>query len=215
MLRAIIQQDILQLIQLVERTDNTLIIEWVSSKGSLGTTIIAILRVITEVRTEHDVGHRVGRPLQTHLGIPVVRTGIVLCKTVTILRVGGTKHGHAGYLREGIAIAVVPAHATIQHQSARLLVIQVHTCHLIGCQTLAPATPATTTATARESHVVGVVGIGHQEHLEVVLHHAPEDTSRITVLGTGSQVGIHHDTLVHALLDTKVEHGLFFAILDT
>ena len=29
--------------QLVERTDNALIIEWVSSKGSLGTTIIAIL----------------------------------------------------------------------------------------------------------------------------------------------------------------------------
>ena len=215
MLRAIIQQDILQLIQLVERTDNALIIEWVSSKGSLGTTIIAILRVITEVWAEHDVGHRVGGPLQTHLGIPVVRTGIVLCKTVTILRVGGTKHGHASYLREGIAIAVVPTYTTIQNQLTCILVVQVDTSHLISCKPLATTAKTATTATTGESHIVGVVGIGHQEHLHIAIHDTTEDTACITVLSTCGKVGIHHKALVHTLLDTKVEHSLLFAILDT
>ena len=34
-------------------------------------------------------------------------------------------------------------------------------------------------------------------------------------MSAGSQIGIQHDTLVHTRLDTKVEHSLFFAIINT
>ena len=110
---------------------------------------------------------------------------------------------------------MIPAYATVNGQLVFLLVVEVQTCHLRRVQTLATTTETTATTATGEAHVVGVVGIGHEEHLEVVLHHATEDTASITVFGTGCQVGINHDTLVHTGLNTKIEDGFLFTVLNT
>ena len=109
---------------------------------------------------------------------------------------------------------MVPTYATVKLEFVGILVVEVHTCHLVGCETLATSTPSAPAATARESHVIGVVGVGHEEHLRIVHHHTTKDTACIAFLSTCGEVGIDHDTLVHALLDAEVEHSLFLTILN-
>ena len=109
---------------------------------------------------------------------------------------------------------MVPTHTTVYLQLVAIIIVQVQTRHLHGVQTLTTTTESATATTTWEAHIVGVVGIGHEEHLEVVLHHATEDTASITMLGTGCQIGINHDTLVHTRLNTKIEDGFLFTVLN-
>ena len=109
---------------------------------------------------------------------------------------------------------MVPSDATIQLQPIFLLIVHVHTHHLGSNQALTTGTP-TTTATRRETHVVHIVGITHQEHLQVIFHPSKHDTSEITVVCTSSQIGVQQDTLVHTGFDTEVEHGFLFSIVHT
>ena len=108
---------------------------------------------------------------------------------------------------------MVPTDATIQGNQVCLLIVQVQTRHLSSCQTLTATTETATAAT--KAHIIHVVGTGHEECLEVILHQTTEDTAAITILGTCSQVGIEHDTFIHTCLDTKVEHGFLLTIVNT
>ena len=108
---------------------------------------------------------------------------------------------------------MVPTDTTINSDNVLLLIVQVQTNHLSSGKSLT-ATTETATATT-EAHIVDVVGTGHQEGFEVIFHHTTEDTAAITVLSTGCQVCIDHDSFIHARLDTKVEDSLFFAIVNT
>ena len=110
---------------------------------------------------------------------------------------------------------MVPAQATVYRQFVGLLIVEVRTDHLRRVQTLSATTETSATAATGESHVIGVVGIGHHKHLHVVLHHAAEETSCIAFLGTCCQVGVRHDSFVHASLDAEVEHRLLLAVLNT
>ena len=110
---------------------------------------------------------------------------------------------------------MVPAYAAVEFEFFGLLVVQVRTDHLCGSQSLTCTTEPATATTAWEAHVVGIVGIGHKEHLHVILHHTTEDAACITVLRTGGKVGIGHDTPVHASLDAEVEYGLLLTVFDT
>ena len=109
---------------------------------------------------------------------------------------------------------MVPAHATVKLKLLCLLVVQVHTSHLGSSEALASTAKTASSTTTWESHIIRIICVGHQEYLHVILHHTTEDTARVTVLSTYTQVGIHHHTLVHTSLDTEVEHCLFLAILD-
>ena len=109
---------------------------------------------------------------------------------------------------------MVPAHAAIQFQPVLLLIVQVDTGHLCGSQSLSPATKAATAATG-ESHVIDIVGTGQREYLQVVLHPSCKHTAAIALLCTGSQVGVQHETFVHAALDAEVEHRFLLTVVDT
>ena len=109
---------------------------------------------------------------------------------------------------------MIPTHATIELELGAL-VVKVYTCHLGSCEALASTTPTASTATTWESHIICIVRVGHQENLGGIIHDTTESTARITVLGTHGEIDIGHDTLVHTLLDTEVEHSLFLTILDT
>ena len=106
---------------------------------------------------------------------------------------------------------MVPTDATIELQAVLLFVVEVDARHLRSRQALSACSPAT--ATVGESHVVDVIGIAHKEEFHVVLHPSSEDAAAIAVACTCSQVGIQHDTFVHALLNAKVEHRLFLAVI--
>ena len=110
---------------------------------------------------------------------------------------------------------MVPAHAGIKLQLVLLLIVQVHTGHLVGSEALATASPAAASAPTGEAHIIGIICIGHHKELQVVLHHAAKDTGGITVLGTCRQIRIHHHAFVHARLDTEVEHRLLLTVVDT
>ena len=149
------------------------------------TDVRTVVGAVREVRAEHDVRHRVRLPFQAHLTVPLVCTGVVLRIAITERRRGTTEETLRSTLRESITVTVVPAHTTVNGQHVGLLVVQVHTGHLHGVQTLTASTETTTATTAGESHVVGIVGISHQEHLHVVLHHATEQAACIATLRTG------------------------------
>ena len=136
-------------------------------------------------------------------------------QTVAELRGGLAIEGLTGALGEHVAIAVVPADATVELEFVGLLVVDVHTRHLIGGEALTTTSETTAATTTGEAHIVGVIGVGHEVDLQIVHHHTTEDTACITLLSTGGEVGIGHDTLVHAGLDAEVEHRLFFTVLDT
>ena len=135
--------------------------------------------------------------------------------TVAILRILLVDKVLTVTFRIDVAIAMVPAHTTIYCQFILFLVVQVHACHLHGVQALASSAPTAASTTTGEAHIVGIVGVTHHEHLQIVFHHTTEDTACITALGTGSQVDIGHHALVHTLLDTEIEHRLFLTVLDT
>ena len=109
---------------------------------------------------------------------------------------------------------MIPTHATIELELGAL-VVKVYTCHLGSCEALASTAPTASTATTWESHIICIVRVGHQENLGGIIHDTTESTARISVLGTHGEIDIGHDTLVHTLLDTEVEHSLFLTILDT
>ena len=111
----------------------------------------AIAAVVAEIRTEHDVRHGVGRPLQSNLGIPGIRTSVVLVSTIAKLRKGRAKESLRVALREGITIAVVPAYATVEGQLASLLIVHIQTDHLCSGQSLTAHTETATAATAAEA----------------------------------------------------------------
>ena len=108
---------------------------------------------------------------------------------------------------------MVPTDTTINSDNVLLLIVQVQTNHLSSGKSLT-ATTETATATT-EAHIVDVVGTGHQEGFEVIFHHTTEDTAAITVLSTGCQVCIDHDTFVHTCLDAEVENRFLFTIINT
>ena len=111
---------------------------------------------------------------------------------------------------------MVPAHTTVNLQFVLLLIVQVQADHLVGSQALTSGTEsATASTTTGEAHVIGVVGVGHEERLKVFLHDTTEDTACIAVLGTCSEVGIHHNTPVHTSLDAEVEHRLLLTVFNT
>ncbi len=145
-------------------------------EGSTDVPVLSVIGAVRDVRTEHDVGHRVGLPLQSHLGIPLVRTRVALAVAVVERRGGAAEECLAGIPREGIAIVMVPAHAAVNLQFVAV-VVEVQTGHLRSIQTLTATAETATAASARESHVVGIVGISHEECLKIILHHAAEDTS--------------------------------------
>ena len=109
---------------------------------------------------------------------------------------------------------MIPAYATVELQLGTF-VVQVQTRHLRSSQTLTAHAETSAATTAGESHVVGIVGISHQEDVHAVLHQTTEDTSGIAFLRTCSQVGIGHHTFVHASLDAEVEHRLLLTVVNT
>ena len=182
-------------------------------EGGTGALAHAVVGVVLEIGPEHDVRHRVGRPLQSQAGIPAVASRHVSVQGVAE---GGSRAAHevlGGTSYGSVAVAVVPTDATVQFQLVFLLVVQVDARHLGGGQSLATAAP--TASAHAEAHIVDIVGAGHEEYLCVVLHPSTEDAAAVTVLGTLCQVGIEHQTLVHALLDAEVEYGLFLTVINT
>ena len=173
-----------------------------------------VVGVIAELRTEHDVPHRVRHPLQSHTSIPTIGTGEILAVAVAERRSRAAHEILRRPTNGGITVTMVPPDATIQLQAVFLLVVQVDARHLSGCQTLAASTPTTTT-TGRETHIVDIVGTGHQEDFQIVLHPASEDATAIAFLCACRQIGIKHETFVHTTLDTKIEHRLLLTIIDT
>ena len=183
-------------------------------EGGACTRILTVTGTIRETWTEHDISHRVGLPLKAHLAVPLIAAREALAETIAERRCGSTEDRLTRGLREGVTIVMVPAHASVYLQLIAIIVVQVQTRHLRGVQALTTSTESATAATTGETHIVSIVGIGHEEQLEVVLHHATKDTARITVFGTGCQVGINHDTLVHTGLNTKIEDGFLFTVLN-
>ena len=57
----------------------------VLAEGGLIVGVVAIVGVIAECGAEEDVGHRVGLPLEAHLGVPVVGAREVVRHIITIL----------------------------------------------------------------------------------------------------------------------------------
>ena len=172
-----------------------------------------VVGVIAELRTEHDVPHRVRHPLQSHTSIPTIGTGEILAVAVAERRCRATHKTLRRSADCGIAVAVVPADATIQLQAVFLLVVQVDTRHLSGGQSLAATTPAAST-TGREAHVVDIVCTGHHEKFQVVLHPASKNAATITFFRTCRQIGVEHEAFVHTTLDAEVEHRLLLTIID-
>ena len=109
---------------------------------------------------------------------------------------------------------MVPAHTTIELQPVFLLIVDVDTDHLRGIQSLTLLAPAASATSTREAHIVDIVGSCEEHHLQVIFHHCTHASACIALLGTDSEVDIGHDTLIHASLDAKVEHGLFLTILN-
>ena len=109
---------------------------------------------------------------------------------------------------------MVPADATIQFEFVLYLIVDIGTYHLSGIEPLTLLSPASATATAREAHVVDVIGAGEEHHLQIIFHHGTHASARITLLCTDTEIDIGHQTFVHTFLDTEVEHGFFLTILN-
>ena len=109
---------------------------------------------------------------------------------------------------------MVPTYTTIELQPVFLFIVDVDTDHLRGIQTLTLLAPAASPTSTREAHIVDIVGSCEEHHLQVVFHHSSHAPACITLLSTDSEVDIGHDTMIHAFLDAKVEHGLFLTILN-
>ena len=156
-------------VDLIKRIGDMLI--GVLVEGALVAEVHAVVGVIAEGGAEQDVGHRVGHPLDAHLSVPAVGARIVLREAVAEhggLRIVDLLTGATGEL---ITIGMIPAHATVELELILLLVVEVHAEHLGGVQSLSLLSPSATAATAREAHVVDIVGTGEEHHAGIVLHH--------------------------------------------
>ena len=111
---------------------------------------------------------------------------------------------------------MVPAHASVHLQlvilPVFLLVVEVGAQHLRRLQ--AAPTSAEASAAPAESAPVDVLGIAESEHAELVFEAHRHGAGGVAVLGSVGQVGVGDETLVHALLHTEVENGLFLAVVD-
>ena len=165
-----------------------------------------------QVRTEHDVGHRVRRPLEAHLGIPGVGARVVLIQTVG----ERTRTRHEVLARGNgarVAVAMVPANGAVNLQEVSLLIVDVYAYHLRRIQSRI-ATAKTTHATSAETTVACVVGIAEGANgQDVVVIHSHQ-TSSITVVRSDGHVVVGHIAVVHALLHREVERGFFVAVVN-
>ena len=108
---------------------------------------------------------------------------------------------------------MVPTYTTIEYQLTSILIVKVQTKHLCSCQTLTAHTK-TATATAK-THIIHVVGTGHQHHGRFILHPSVESTGRISAFSTDAYVIICHEAPIHTRLNAEVEHRLLFTVFDT
>ncbi len=107
---------------------------------------------------------------------------------------------------------MAPEYATIHFQQVLLLIVNINANHLRGIKSVTRIAKAATTT---ETHIIDVIGIPHEEHFPVIIKIPTEKPTRISILCTHAHVSISYQAMVHARLGTKVEHGLFFTIIDT
>ena len=164
-------------------------------------------------RTEEDIGHGIRHPLQSDVTIPTVAAGEILAQAIAE-RAAATHEVLAGTSAPYIAIAVIPAKRGIELELVLQLIVIVGSNHFAGIQTIR-TTKATTRSTATESSVAGIIGIGKKHESVVIIEVTTHTTHIVAALVTYTQVDVGNQTLVHTLLHTEVEHGLFLAIIDT
>ena len=109
---------------------------------------------------------------------------------------------------------MVPSETSVELQLVFLFVVEVSAKHLGGIQSVTTSAKASSSTSARESHVVGVVGIAHEHYICIVLEEGTHTTCSITVASTCSNVKVREHTLVHTTLHGEVEHGLLLAVVD-
>ena len=109
---------------------------------------------------------------------------------------------------------MVPAERGIELELVFQLIVVVGAYHLAGIQTVGTA-PESSARTTAESTVTGIIGIGKEHKSVVVGEIATHTTHIIAVLVTHTQVDIGNHTLIHPLLHTEVEHGLFLTVINT
>ena len=181
----------------------------VVSIGGRCLSAVAVAGREGDAGSEHDVGHRVGCPLQAEPSVPGVAPGVVLAQAVAerlVLR----HEVLARCFRVDIAVAVVPSQAGVHFQLVLLLEVVVQTYHLGGVQSLLSPAPSS----ASESAVVGVVGVGEEHDSVLVVEvgaHQSFGVSSVCAYG-GVDVGEH--AVVHALFQCEVEHGFLLAVVD-
>jgi hypothetical protein len=107
---------------------------------------------------------------------------------------------------------MVPTYATIPFERLAGFIVDVDTYHLISGQALTTHTATEATATAWETHIIGIVGIQHRHHGQFAIKLTTHDSVGITVLGSCCQIYITHDAMVHSWFYSKVEHSLVIAV---
>ena len=109
---------------------------------------------------------------------------------------------------------MIPAEVTVELELILQFVIIVGTYHLAGIQAIGTSESSTGT-TSSETTVAGIIGIGKEHESAVIREITAHTTHVIAALVAHTQVDIGNQTLVHTLLDTEVEHGLFLTIINT
>ena len=181
--------------------------------GSRLATTQSIAGTPGDGRTEKDIGHGIRHPLQSDVTIPTVAARETLAQAIAE-RAAAAHEVLAGTTAPYIAIAMVPAEGGIEFELVLQLVVVVGSYHLAGIQTIGTA-EASTRSTTTESTVAGIIGISKEHESVIVIEITTHTTHIVSALVTNTQVDVGHQTLVHTLLHTEVEHGLFLAIIDT
>ena len=106
---------------------------------------------------------------------------------------------------------MVISYREIRLQFILYLIVIVQAEHLWSRQSVA-ATAATTTS---EASVASIVHVAEHHYSAIILHVRTHHALSIPMLCTNRQVDVSQVALVHALLDTKVQHGLLLAVINT
>ena len=107
---------------------------------------------------------------------------------------------------------MIPPYATIELDDILLLVVEICSQHLARVESV--VAPAEASSTSSKSSVADIIGRGEAHDACLRVEARTHKTRGISVLGAYAYVGIGEETLVHALLQSKVEHCLLVSVVD-
>ena len=168
---------------------------------------------MTEIGTEQDVGQAVGEPLEAEVGVDVLIPVRALILGIRELAGSRWKEHLVVGSALGIAVTAAVANVATHLQEAcsvfrfAILPSESDAAHRAGGNAVAASTPSAT----KVVHIVAAANDGQ----ELVVHEAIDvELCRIAVFRTVGAIDVAYPSLLHAFLDSKVEHGFLLAIIN-